>query len=376
MPLVRTVLPWPRPEARQAGRADAATRPPSVPLATVSPVMAPRRSAAGLLATLVLVVLAGCGGGASPGRTAGAEPDGLVVATTVAPITSIAAAVIGDRARVVGTVPSGRDSHTYEPPPSLARLLSSADVIFLNGLRLDEPIRKLATTNAAGDAAIVQIADEVVTPDQYRFDRSFPESAGAPNPHLWTDPSLVKAYVAVIADTMSEADPEGEGAYRANQAAFTAVIDEFDAALRTALATVPPQHRKLLTYHDSYPYFAHNYGWDVIGAVQPADFGQPSPREVAHLIDQVRAESVPAIFGSAEFPSPVIEQIGREAGVHFVGTLSDDVLPGRPGEAQHSWLGMMRQNFITIVASLGGDAAALEGFEVRSAVPDRATYPG
>ena len=113
----------------------------------------------------------------------------------------------------------------------------------------------------------------------------------------------------------------------------------------TATATVPEEDRKLLTYHDSFPYFAREYGWEVVGAIQPSDFAEPTPQEVAGLIDQIRAEHLPAIFGSEVFPSPVLEQIAAETGATYVDDLRDDDLPGEAGDPDHSYLGLMVFDF-------------------------------
>ena len=161
----------------------------------------------------------------------------------------------------------------------------------------------------------------------------------------------------------------------ANEEAFAARIDKLDAAVRSVTQTVPPGNRKLLTYHDSFPYFAREYGWKIIGAIQPADFAEPTPREVAQLIDQIKREKVPAIFGSEVFPSPVLAQIGKETGVRYVDVLRDDDLPGKPGDPQHSWVGLLRFDFVTMVESLGGDASALKAFDARDVAPDQAVYP-
>ena len=84
---------------------------------------------------------------------------------------------------------------------------------------------------------------------------------------------------------------------------------------------------------------------------------------------------MPAVFGSEVFPSPVLAQIGKEAGVTYVDVLRDDDLPGRPGEAEHSWVGLMRFDYVTMVESLGGDATALRAFVARNVAPDTAGYP-
>ncbi len=319
-----------------------------------------------------LVALAGCGGDAD-GAAAGRGGDRLQVVTTVAPITSIVAAVAGERAEVTGLVPEGTNSHTFEPPPSAAKALARADVVFVNGLRLEEPTAELARRSLRQGAEVVELGDRSISPGEYVYDFSFPREAGKPNPHLWTNPPMAASYARVVAETLRAKDPTNAVSYDANYQALAARVDELDEAMRRATTTVAVP--KLLTYHDAYAYFARHYGWTVIGAIQPSSFDEPSPKDVAALVEQVEREKVPAIFGSEVFPSPVLERIGRETGVRYVDVLRDDDLPGQPGDPEHSWLGLMRFNFVTMVKSLGGDASALEAVDVRLAVSDRASYP-
>ena len=336
------------------------------------------RRLVGILGALCALALGACGSDSDGGatRAAGAAASGrLQLATTVAPITSIVSQVVGEHADITGIVPEGTNSHTFEPAPSVAEILSRADVVFVNGLKLEDPTLELAEKNVKDGSRIVKLGDEVLPEEDYLYDFSFPEEEGKPNPHLWTDPTFVKKYAEVVRDTMVEVDPDHEADYDANYEAFAAQIDAFDEAMRASFATLPKERRKLLTYHDAYAYFAKTYDWEVIGAIQVETFEEPSAREVADLIRQVEAEGVPAIFGSEVFPSPVLEQIGKEAGVRYVDVLRDDDLPGEPGEDEHSWLGLMRFDYVTMVEALGGDATALERFEVTNLVEDRATYP-
>jgi ABC-type Zn uptake system ZnuABC Zn-binding protein ZnuA len=322
----------------------------------------------------VLVPLASCTT-ADDGAADRAGGDRLTVVTTVAPITSLAAAVIGDRADLEGIVPEGTNSHTFEPPPSAAEQLAEADVLFMNGLQLEEPTKEMAEANMADHAELVELGPLTIDEDDWVYDVSFPEDEGKPNPHLWTNPAMALRYAAIIRDTMIDLDPDGAATYRANHDLLADKVDELDEAMRTSFATVPDGNRKLLTYHDAYAYFAVNYGWEVIGAIQVSDFGDPSPKEVADLIDQVRAEGVPAIFGSEVFPSPVLAQIGREAGVRYVDVLRDDDLPGEPGDPEHSLIGLLRFDYATITEALGGDPAALDALDVATATVDEAIYP-
>jgi ABC-type Zn uptake system ZnuABC Zn-binding protein ZnuA len=329
-----------------------------------------------LATALVAVIAVGVSATAcaSGGRSSFASSDGkLKIVTTVSPITSITANVVGDLADVRGLIPEGADSHTFEPPPSAAKILSEADLVFVNGLKLEDPTRDLARSNLKKGARVVELGTQAITPAQYIFDFSFPKEGGKPNPHLWTNPPYAKDYARIVRDALAARDPRNADAYRANYDRFAAKVDALDAAMMTATATVPKP--ELLTYHDAYAYFAEHYGWKVIGAIQVSSFEDPTPREVADLVRQIKTERVPAIFGSEVFPSKVLAQIGQETGVRYVDKLRDDDLPGRPGDSDHSWLGLMRSDFITMVASLGGDAAALQVVKVENAVPDKAFYP-
>jgi ABC-type Zn uptake system ZnuABC Zn-binding protein ZnuA len=335
-----------------------------------------RRPVATLLLPVVAILglaasLAACGSSDSPQASDGK----LVVATTVAPITSIAANVGGDRVAIEGIVPEGTNSHTFEPAPQVAELLSRADVVFVNGLQLEEPTKELAQANLKDGAQIVDIGEQVLPPSKYIYDFSFPKEDGKPNPHLWTDPVYAAKYAQVIADTLAAKDPANADYYQANAKAFEAKTRELATALRTDQQTVPDGNLRLLTYHDAYAYFAKTFGWQVIGAVQPKDFEDPTPQEVAALIDQVKAENVPTIFGSEVFPSAVLEEIGRATGARYEDTLRDDDLPGAPGEPDHSWLGLMRYDFITMIKGLGGTATNLEKVTVTNVAPDDASYP-
>jgi ABC-type Zn uptake system ZnuABC Zn-binding protein ZnuA len=318
-----------------------------------------------------LLSLTACGG--PPAATA--DDGRLRVVTTVAPITSIVSAVGGSLVHIDGLVPEGVNSHTFEPPPSAAKVLSRADIVFVNGLKLEDPTRDLAKTNLKKGGQIVEIGPLVLPESDYIYDFSFPKSEGKPNPHLWTDPTYAIKYAEVVRAALAKADTKNADVYAANYARFQTQAKALDAALRADQQTIPGGRKELLTYHDAYAYFAKSYGWKVIGAVQPDNFDDPTPKEVAALIDQVKAEQVPVIFGSEVFPSKVLAEIGRATGARYEDTLRDDDLPGKPGEREHSWLGLMRYDFATMVTGLGGTPTQLSALDTNPVLPDTANYP-
>lgn len=319
------------------------------------------------------LVLSGCGG--SDDSAPESDGDSILVATTVSPITSIVSRVGGDCVDVRGIVPEGTNSHTFEPAPAVAALLSDADVVFINGLKLEDPTLAMAEANMADGAELVELGTVALPEEDYIFDFSFPEEDGKPNPHLWTDPTYAIVYADIVREVLSERDPECADQMQENFEAFAAQAEELAGAVRLDQQTVPAGGLKLVTYHDAYAYFAENFGWQVVGAVQPSDFADPTPSEVVTLIEQIRTEGVPTIFGSEVFPSNVLEEVGNETGVRYEQSLRDDDLPGAPGEENHSWLGLMQYNFATMIEGLGGDASNVRAVDITSPVPDNADYP-
>jgi ABC-type Zn uptake system ZnuABC Zn-binding protein ZnuA len=333
-----------------------------------------RKTKFGAIGMALILSLAACSSGSSTDSSDEADTR-ILIATTVSPITSIAASIAGDRARVEGIVPEGTNSHTFEPSPQVAKLLSDADLILVNGLKLEDPTIKMAEANKKSDTQIVEIGTLVLPESDYIYDFSFPKEEGKPNPHLWTDPSYAIKYAGVIRDQLSSLDTQNADYYAENFATFEQQANELSAAVTADQQSVPAGNLKLLTYHDAYAYFAKNYGWTVIGAIQPENFDDPAPSEVARLIDQVKAENVTTIFGSEVFPSAVLEEVGRATGARYEDSLRDDDLPGTPGDAEHSWLGLMKYNYRTMISGLGGTLTQLDAITVAPTVSDSAVYP-
>lgn len=325
---------------------------------------------AGLAAGTVAFFVTACG------RQEQKPPAGsqINVVTSVAPLTSIVENIAGDKIHLVGVIPEGIDSHTFEPIPSDSQLLSAADLIVFNGLDLETPTLKLAEANKKPKTPILLLGNKTIGEGDYIFDFSFPKAQGHPNPHLWLNPEYVMRYTTLVRDALTQLDPANRTSYEQNAATFRKRLEAMDRGIMEATKTIPPNNRRILTYHDSWPYFARRYGFQVIGAVQPSDFSDPSPREVARLIEQIRREKVPAIFGSEVFPSPVLEQIAREAKAKYVDKLRDDELPGKPGELRHSYIGMMLENLTIMFEALGGSAEALKGIDPSPVAGSQADY--
>ena len=314
-----------------------------------------------ILLALVLILTLACSQPASTSNGVASDA-ALRVVGTVSPITSLVENIGGTRIALNGLIPEGTNSHTYEPSPSTVSLLAKADLIVANGLFLEVPTLKLAEANKQSDTVILRLGNTVLPESEWIYDESFPEG-GYPNPHLWTDPFYGNKYAEVIALELSRLDPDNASYYEENLSNLKTRLQDLDDRITAAVETIPQDKRKLLTYHDSFPTFAPRYGFTTLGAIQPSDFTEPSAREVAQLIDQIKANSVPAIFGAEVFPSPILTQIAKESGAEFVDKLRDDDLPGKHGDKDHTYHGLIHYDIAVIVPALGGDPTSLEGFD-------------
>jgi ABC-type Zn uptake system ZnuABC Zn-binding protein ZnuA len=291
----------------------------------------------------------------------------LNVVTSVSPITNIIKNVGGNRIDLTGLVPEGVNSHTFELVPSDVVKVNNADLVIIDGLGLETNLEDVAQKAQSQNPQlqILKLGDNTITPSQWVFDFTFLKEAGDPNPHLWLNVAYAMKFANLTRDKLIDLDPQNAEYFSDNTDRYISLLNNLDDGIMHAVQTVPAENRKLLTYHDSWAYFAPRYNMTVIGAVQPSDFGEPTPQEVARLIDQIRSERVPVIFASEVFPTEIVDQIAKEGNVEIVETLRDDDLPGDSGDPNHSYVGMMLENMKNMLIPLGGNISALSDVNPR-----------
>jgi ABC-type Zn uptake system ZnuABC Zn-binding protein ZnuA len=299
----------------------------------------------GTLAAVALVLaLAGCQAGSGSPSGAGAatpSPDALKVVTTTTVFADIVQNVGGSRVAATSIIPPGVGPEDYEPKPDDAKKLTDAKLIVSNGVGLDEFLDRLLASGSGGQTAHLVLGDgiPVLTVD------------GEQNPHFWLDPTLVKQYyLPAIVRKLTELDPDGKATYDANVASYGAQLDALDTDLKARIATIPEVNRKLVTFHDAFPYFAKHFGFQLVGVIL-ANVGQdPSAADLAALVEKVKAAGVTAVFSEAQFSPKLSQTLAQEAGIKsVVTTLYNDALGPAPAD---TYLGLMRWNVDQIVAAL------------------------
>lgn len=284
-----------------------------------------------------LILLPACESGSPQEQV---EPQKLTVVTTMTVLADLIRQVGGEKVDVKSLVPPGGEVHTYQPTPGDIRTVAQARIVFYNGAHLEEWIDETIRNAGKPDLPIVVLSQGLPTISE----------DGEPNPHLWLDVANAKTYVEKTRNSLSKVDAANSGQYADRAKAYLAQLDELDAWLQTEVAKIPPRRRKLVTFHDAFPYFAKRYGFTLQGVVVASPGKEPSARQLTALARRIRQAEVPAVFAESQFNPKVMEVLAKEAGVKVVTNLYNDSLSDGP-EA-NSYIALMRHNVTQIVNAL------------------------
>jgi ABC-type Zn uptake system ZnuABC Zn-binding protein ZnuA len=248
----------------------------------------------------------------------------IEVVTTTTVFADMVRNVGGSHVIVTSLVPNGGDVHTYSPKPLDVQALSTAKAIFMNGLGLDDWLLSLV---GSGNTSVPAVALGSGLPGVELLPGDEP---GTQNPHLWMDVNYAKLYVDRIAATLSQADAVNAADYTANAAAYAENLDQLDGWVRAQINTIPVDNRKLVTFHDAFPYFAREYDITIVGVAVEAPGQDPSAGQIAALVQAIKQAGVKAIFSENQFPTKLVDQIAAETGATVVSDLYDDALGDPP----------------------------------------------
>jgi manganese/iron transport system substrate-binding protein len=290
--------------------------------------MATRRTLV-VFALAFAVLAAACAGGG--GATPSGAGDALRVVTTTTVFADLVEHVGGPDVTVHSLVPKGGEVHTFDPTPRGFEAVARAQLLVANGLGLDDWLIDVASDTGTA-APVVKLADGVPA------DRLLGDADGSPNPHLWLDVALARVYVAHIADALANADPPHAAAFRERAHAYDQRLATLDAAIREQLATVPAADRKVISFHDAFPYFAHAYGLEIVGTIVDAPGQDPSAGEVSKLVDAVESGGVAAVIAEAQFNADLVRTLADETGARVVTDLYDDTLGDPPVDSYEAML--------------------------------------
>jgi zinc/manganese transport system substrate-binding protein len=232
------------------------------------------------------------------------------------------------------------DVHVYTPAPADAKKIAEAKLLVINGFGLEGWLPRLVQSSGS-KVAIVTATDGIA-----------PLKIGADaDPHAWQSVANAKIYVTNIRDALVTTDPAAAGIYRANTETYLAKLDTLDREVREAIAQIPPARRKVISTHRAFGYFAAAYGIDFIAPLGVSTESEPSARDIAAVITQIRTLGIPAVFLENISDARLIARIAAETGARVGGTLYSDSLTDEKGDAP-TYIDMVRHNIKALTSAL------------------------
>jgi zinc/manganese transport system substrate-binding protein len=253
----------------------------------------------------------------------------------------------GDEVEVATLVGPNADVHVYSPTPADAKLLAAAKAVFVNGLGLEGWMTRLIA--ASGTQATVVVCSDGIEP----LKKEDAQRAGqvVMDPHAWQSVANAKIYVANIRDGLSRAEPSEKDIYYANAASYLGKLDALEKDVKEVIGGIPPERRKVITTHRAFAYFADAYGMQFISPEGLSTEAEPSARDVAKIIAQIKNQNIPALFLENVIDPRLLQEIAGETGAKIVATLYSDALSNADGPAA-SYIELMRNNVRQIAKAL------------------------
>ncbi|TQF36460.1 metal ABC transporter substrate-binding protein [Bradyrhizobium sp. UNPF46] len=246
----------------------------------------------------------------------------------------------GDRVNVTTLVGPDSDVHVYTPAPGDAKRVAEAKLVVVNGLGLEGWLPRLV--QSSGSKATVVTASAGITPLKL---------GSAADPHAWQSVPNAKIYATDIANALAVAAPDDAEYFRAQAKAYLEKLETLDREVREAVARIPSDRRKVISTHDAFGYFSAEYGIRFIAPLGVSTETEPSARDIASIIGQIKAQKIPAVFLENISDDRLIRRIAAETGSKVGGTLISDGLTGEKGLAP-TYIDMVRHNIKALTSAL------------------------
>jgi zinc/manganese transport system substrate-binding protein len=266
--------------------------------------------------------------------------DHLNVVASFSILADFARQVGGDKVDVTALVGPDSDVHVYTPTPHDARDVGAARLLIINGLGLEGWMPRLL--QASGSKATIVTASEGITPRKRGADA---------DPHAWQSVKNAMIYVRNIREALVAADPADAAIFKANAERYQAQLEALDAEVRAAVDQIPSARRRVISTHNAFGYFSDAYGVQFIAPLGVSTETEPSARDVAEIIGQVRQARIPAVFLENFNDDRLVSRIAAEAGAKVGGTLYSDALSDENGQSP-TYIDMVRHNIRALTSAL------------------------
>ncbi|KJG10811.1 iron ABC transporter substrate-binding protein [Photobacterium kishitanii] len=266
------------------------------------------------------------------------------VVTTFTIIADMAQNVAGDAAIVTSITKPNAEIHNYQATPGDIRRAQDADLILYNGLNLELWFEKFFHNLHDVPSAVVSTNISPLNITQGPYD-------GKPNPHAWMSPTNGIIYVENIRQALVKFDPKNAATYNHNAAKYKQQIQQTIDPIRAQIDKVPTQKRWLVTSEGAFSYLARDFNLNELFLWPINADAQGTPQQVRHVIDQVRAHNIDAIFSESTVSAKPAQQVARETGANYAGVLYVDSLSNSTGPVP-TYLDLLAVTSTTIAQGL------------------------
>ena len=286
--------------------------------------------------------------------SASAADSKLPVVASFSILGDIVANVGGDRIAVTTLVGPDQDAHVFQPAPDHIKSVARAKLVVINGLGFEGWMERVVqSANYRGDIVVasngIAVRDRVN--DEHDAHEGHDHHHGKNDPHAWQNPANIVVYTRNIVAALSKLDPAGAAVYQKNGDTYIAKLNELDRWATQQFAQFPDAKRKVITSHDAFEYFGAHYQVKFLAPQGVSTDSEPSAKEVANLIRQIRKEKIRAVFIENMSSPKLLQQISKEAGVTLGGKLYADALSQADGPAP-TYLKLMRYNIEQLLAQM------------------------
>ncbi|HCE43970.1 MAG TPA: zinc ABC transporter substrate-binding protein [Lentisphaeria bacterium] len=196
--------------------------------------------------------------------------------------------------------------HDYQMTPDDMKTLSTASVFVVNGAGMEAFMEK--ATEARKDLKVIDASKgiELISEKTAHGDH-FHESV---NPHVWVSVSLAMKQVANIAEGLASADPANSEKYKYNAKAYLGKLEALKKKMHDALDGA--KNKKIVTFHEAFPYFAKEFGFEIAAVIEREPGSEPNAKELAETIQIVRKSGIKVLFTEPQYPTRCADVISKE----------------------------------------------------------------
>lgn len=267
--------------------------------------------------------------------------------TTFTVLADMVKNVAGDKVEVESITKPGAEIHGYEPTPGDIVRMQSADIVLDNGLNLEKWAEKLYE-NVKGVPHVTLsegVAPSPIAEGPYK---------DKPNPHAWMSPANALIYIDNIAEALVQIDPKNKTTYEQNAETYKSQLREIDTKLKNGLSSLPENNRYLVSCEGAFSYLIKDYDLKELYLWPINADAQGTPQQIKRVVEEVKTNTIPAVFCESTVNSKAQEQVAHETGAHFGGVFYVDSLSASDGPTP-TYVKLLEYNVSTLLKGLKGE---------------------